>query len=67
MARAEVLDYLLKSHKTLVIPYLEHIIQIWNESKSIFHNILIQQYREKINEIKLEIDKKSSTIAGFDK
>lgn len=52
LPRAEVLDYLLKNHKSLVIPYLEHIIYVWNESKPIFHNILIQQYHEQINLMK---------------
>lgn len=54
LPRAEVLDYLLKGHKTLVIPYLEHIIHVWNEQRPMFHNILIQQYREQINHIQLE-------------
>lgn len=49
--RAEVLDYLLKNHKALVTPYLEHIIFVWNETKALFHNILIQQYRETYNEL----------------
>lgn len=49
--RAEVLDYLLKNHKGLVTPYLEHIIFVWNETKALFHNILIQQYRETYNEL----------------
>lgn len=52
MPRAEVLDYLLKNHRALVIPYLEHIIHGWNESKPIFHNILIQQYHEQIDSMK---------------
>lgn len=55
LPRAEVLDYLLKNHKSLVIPYLEHIIHVWNESKPIFHNILIQQYHEQINSMKLGV------------
>jgi hypothetical protein len=54
--RAEVLDYLLKNHKALVVPYLEHIIHVWDENKAIFHNILIQQYRDKIFELKSDMD-----------
>lgn len=53
--RAEVLDYLLKNHKSLVTPYLEHIIFVWNETKALFHNILIQQYRETYNELRGDI------------
>lgn len=51
LPRAEVLDFLLKNHKSLVISYLEHVIHIWNESKPIFHNILIQQYQVKIKDL----------------
>lgn len=54
LPRAEVLDYLLKNHKTLVVPYLEHIIHVWNENRSMFHDILIQQYREQIEQIKCD-------------
>lgn len=54
LPRAEVLDFLLKNHKSLVISYLEHVIHVWNEIKPIFHNILIQQYQEKIKELKSE-------------
>lgn len=53
--RAEVLDYLLKNHKGLVTPYLEHIIFVWNEKKALFHNILIQQYRETYNALRDDI------------
>lgn len=53
--RAEVLDYLLKNHKSLVTPYLEHIIFVRNETKALFHNILIQQYREMYNELRTDI------------
>lgn len=53
--RAEVLDYLLKNHKNLVTPYLEHIIFVWNEEKALFHNILIQQYRETYKELRADI------------
>lgn len=53
--RPEVLDYLLKNHKNLVTPYLEHVVHIWNETKPIFHNILIKQYRDTIIELRQEI------------
>lgn len=48
LPRADVLDFLLKSHKPLVIPYLEHIIEVWSEVKPIFHNIIITQYKERV-------------------
>lgn len=62
--RAEVLDYLLKNHKTLVTPYLEHIIFVRSETKALFHNILIQQYRETYNELRTDI-KNSPTGSDF--
>ena len=55
LARAEVLDYLLKNHKSLVVPYLEHIIHVWDENKPIFHNILIQQYRDSLSELSSDV------------
>ncbi|XP_059611031.1 vam6/Vps39-like protein [Phlebotomus argentipes] len=56
LPRAEVLDYLLKNHKQLVVPYLEHVIHVWNETKPIFHNILIQQYRDAVKELKQDME-----------
>lgn len=56
LPRADVLDFLLKSHKLLVIPYLEHIIDVWGEVKPLFHNILITQYKEKIFELQADPD-----------
>lgn len=56
MPRADVLDFLIKNHKSLVISYLEHVINVWKESKPIFHNILIQQYREQVQNLQIEPD-----------
>ncbi|XP_055613436.1 vam6/Vps39-like protein [Uranotaenia lowii] len=56
LPRAEVLDFLLKDHKKLVVRYLEHIINVWDEQKALFHNILIQQYREKLISLKNDPD-----------
>lgn len=55
LPRPEVLDYLLKNHMSLSVPYLEHIINVWDETKPMFHNYLIKQYRNGINEINQEI------------
>lgn len=46
LPRAKILDFLLQSSKNLVIPYLEHIILVWNEKGSLFHNWLILQYKD---------------------
>lgn len=53
--RAEVLDYLLKKHKRLVTPYLEHIIFVWKESGALYHNNLIHQYRVTYNDLQTDI------------
>lgn len=56
LPRPDVLDFLLKTHKQLVVPYLEHIIEVWKETKPLFHNILISQYKEKVFELKDDPD-----------
>nr|XP_023015227.1 vam6/Vps39-like protein isoform X1 [Leptinotarsa decemlineata] len=48
LPRPRILDFLLKSHKSVVIPYLEHVIHTWEDSNPLFHNALIHQYREKV-------------------
>jgi len=48
LSRDKVLDFLLKNKQDLVIPYLEHIIMVWNEDKALFHNTLIVQYKDAI-------------------
>lgn len=53
--RAEVLDYLLKKHKRLVTPYLEHIIFVWKENGALYHNNLIHQYRVTYNDLQADI------------
>lgn len=60
LPRPRVLDYLLKSHIDLAIPYLEHVINIWKDTNPLFHNSLIHKYREKvlIDEPGVEVTKK---------
>ncbi|XP_053608252.1 vam6/Vps39-like protein [Plodia interpunctella] len=48
LPRPKILDFLLREHEALVIPYLEHVIHTWNDTNSIFHDALISMYREKI-------------------
>ncbi|KAG5897551.1 hypothetical protein JTB14_007267 [Gonioctena quinquepunctata] len=48
LPRPRILDFLLKSHKSVVIPYLEHVVHTWVDTNPLFHNALIHQYREKI-------------------
>lgn len=40
------MDYLQKVNPDLLIPYLEHIIYVWKESSTLFHNSLVHKYRE---------------------
>lgn len=56
LPRPDVLDFLLKQHKQLVVPYLEHIIDVWCEAKPLFHNILVSQYKEMIFELQSDAD-----------
>lgn len=48
LPRPRVLDYLLRTQKSLVIPYLEHVVHTWKDTNPIFHNVLIHQYKEKV-------------------
>ncbi|CAH2041395.1 unnamed protein product, partial [Iphiclides podalirius] len=50
LPRPRVLDFLLREHKQLVTPYLEHVIHTWNDPNPIFHDALVSMYREKITE-----------------
>lgn len=52
LPRPKILDFLLREHLPLVIPYLEHLIHTWNDQKSIFHDALINMYRDKITDKK---------------
>ncbi|CAF4855845.1 unnamed protein product [Pieris macdunnoughi] len=52
LPRPKVLDFLLREHDTLVIPYLEHVIHTWNDTHDLFHDALINMYREKITDKK---------------
>lgn len=44
--RGKVLDFLVKTRKSIVVPYLEHIISVWGESGALFHNALLLQYKD---------------------
>lgn len=48
LPRPKILDFLLREHEPLVIPYLEHVIHTWNDTNSLFHDAVINMYREKI-------------------
>jgi tetratricopeptide (TPR) repeat protein len=48
LPREQVLDYLEKTCADLMIPYLEHVILLWHDESSEFHNILALQYKDRI-------------------
>ncbi|CAH0400093.1 unnamed protein product [Chilo suppressalis] len=55
LPRPKILDFLLREHDNLVIPYLEHLIHTWNDTNSLFHDALISMYRDKITTKKADI------------
>ncbi|KAK6306817.1 hypothetical protein J4Q44_G00219650 [Coregonus suidteri] len=44
LPRDKVLNFLKEGFKELAVPYLEHIIHVWEETGPEFHNVLIQLY-----------------------
>ncbi|XP_029454494.1 vam6/Vps39-like protein [Rhinatrema bivittatum] len=48
LPRDRVLNFLMENFKNLVIPYLEHIILVWEETSPQFHNCLIKLYCERV-------------------
>lgn len=48
LPRDQVLNFLKEGFKELAIPYLEHIVHMWDETRPEFHNVLIQLYLEKV-------------------
>ncbi|XP_060871879.1 vam6/Vps39-like protein [Metopolophium dirhodum] len=63
LPRPKVLDFLIRNHKNLIIPYLEHVIHVWNDTNAICHNALIHQYREKLqkyNTMSMQADEQTA-------
>lgn len=48
LPRDKVLNFLKEGFKELAIPYLEHIIYVWDDDGPEFHNVLIQLYLERV-------------------
>ncbi|MEQ2168600.1 Vam6/Vps39-like protein, partial [Goodea atripinnis] len=48
LPRDKVLQFLKEGFKELAIPYLEHIIYVWDENGPEFHNVLIQLYLSRV-------------------
>lgn len=51
LPRFEIFDFLNNNHPDLTIPYLEHIIHVWKDNNSYFHDILIRKYCDNICEL----------------
>ncbi|KAK9879568.1 hypothetical protein WA026_006636 [Henosepilachna vigintioctopunctata] len=56
--KPRVLDFLLRSHPTVVIPYLEHVVHVWKDTSPLFHNTLIYQYRERCMEERTDFSRR---------
>ncbi|KAL3283596.1 hypothetical protein HHI36_006734 [Cryptolaemus montrouzieri] len=56
--KPRVLDFLLRSHPTVVIPYLEHVVHVWKDTNPLFHNALVHQYREKSTEDQTDLHRR---------
>lgn len=41
----------MEAFKELAIPYLEHIIGVWDDKSPEFHNVLIQLYLERVQSL----------------
>ncbi|CAG2119073.1 unnamed protein product, partial [Medioppia subpectinata] len=62
LPREEVVAFLQRINDDLLIPYLEHLIFVWNDTTPAFHNTLIHKYRERVR--MLLTDHKNSVAAG---
>lgn len=51
LPRHRVLHFLKEGFKELAIPYLEHIIYVWEDKGPEFHNVLIQLYLERVQSL----------------
>lgn len=51
LPRPKVLHFLKEGFKELAIPYLEHIIDVWEDQGPEFHNVLIQLYLERVQSL----------------
>lgn len=51
LPRAKVLDFLVSKHKSLVIPYLEHVIDVWDDTNTLRHNALLKEYTKQVQRL----------------
>lgn len=48
LPRERILSFLEITNEELMVPYLEHIIDVWNDQSPHFHNQLIYKLRDKV-------------------
>lgn len=48
LPRDKVLQFLRDGFEDLAVPYLEHIISVWDETGPEFHNVLVQLYLSRV-------------------
>lgn len=51
LPRDKVLHFLLEGFKELAIPYLEHIVYVWEDKSPEFHNVLIRLYLQRVQSL----------------
>ncbi|KAG1658440.1 Vam6/Vps39-like protein [Nymphon striatum] len=51
LPRQKVLEFLLKTNKDVIIPYLEHVVYDWEDLNPNFHNTLVHMYRDKVSQL----------------
>jgi len=54
LPRAKVLDFLVSKFKNLVIPYLEHTIDVWDDTNTLRHNALLKEYSKQVQHLLAE-------------
>ncbi|XP_034475651.1 vam6/Vps39-like protein [Drosophila innubila] len=61
LPRAKVLDFLVSKFKNLVTPYLEHIIDVWDDTNTLRHNALLKEYSKQVQHLLAEKTKGQET------
>ena len=56
LPRAKVYDFLFKNHRSLALPYLEHVVYEWQDSNALFHNALAVLYKDKIIRLSKQVE-----------
>ncbi|EFX65321.1 hypothetical protein DAPPUDRAFT_219389 [Daphnia pulex] len=63
LPRAKVYDFLYKNHRSLALPYLEHVVYEWQDSNALFHNALAVLYKDKILRLEKQLQEDNNDPA----